>query len=196
MSKSKQSAAKPSQAQQRKAEERRKQLARANVDADPRTAMGQREFTVTGVGKNTRVQIDHLSECLKRKADRTLARTMAWTQIDYLQNRVHAGDLKSPKFEASVDVSTIPAMAEDKMRAKAEDAELRAFLGHESHYLVVQVVFWRKSLTEMAHRYEGGQRQASMLFKLALDQAAMFFGVDKYGAQNRSRNLRAATQGA
>jgi hypothetical protein len=65
-------------------EERRRRLLQANVDADPRTAMGNREMDVVGLGASLRASINHFNSCFRRRDDRSNSRIMAWSKFDEL----------------------------------------------------------------------------------------------------------------
>jgi hypothetical protein len=167
---------------QRRNDERRRKLSIAGVDVRPGTAQDARTFDVIGLGSSLRASINHYQQCFPKTADRSNSRLIAWSKFDELQNRVHAGDIPSPRFEPSVDRSGLPDVADQKLAAKGEDAEIRTFLGHYMHQLLVDVVFWQKSFRQLAGGETSSieaQRVVAGTFRIALDQAAAFFGVSE-----------------
>jgi len=160
----------------RVADERRRRLAQANVDADPRTAMGQREMDVIGLGSSLRASINHFNSCFRKRLDRNNHRIMAWAKFDELQDMVHRGDLKSPGLEPSIDSSRTPDIANAKLEAKRLDAELRNYLGLFAHGVMVDVIFWQRTYTDLVPLH-GDADGVAFTFKKALDMTAAWFGI-------------------
>ena len=160
----------------RVAEERRRRLLQANVEADPRTAMGQREMDVIGLGSSLRASINHFNSCFRKRLDRNNHRIMAWAKFDELQDMVHRGDLKSPGLEPSIDSSRTPDIANAKLEAKRKDAELRNYLGLFAHGVMVDVIFWQRTYTDLVPLH-GDADGIAFTFKKALDMTAAWFGI-------------------
>jgi hypothetical protein len=156
-------------------EQKRKRLEQANVEADPRTAMGQRELDIIGLGSSLRASINHFNSCLRNRLDRTNSRILAWAKFDELQDWVHRGDLKSPGLEPSIDSSSTPDVANAKLEAKRIDADLRRTLGTYMHALMVQVIFWQRPYTELP--LYGSPKEVGIIFKRALDLTAGWYGI-------------------
>jgi hypothetical protein len=160
----------------RVAEERRRRLLQANVDADPRTAMGNREMDVVGLGSSLRASINHFNSCFRKRLDRNNHRIMAWAKFDELQDMVHRGDLKSPGLEPSIDSSRTPDIANAKLEAKRKDSELRNYLGLFAHGVMVDVIFWQRTYTDLVPLH-GDPDGIAFTFKKALDMTAAWFGI-------------------
>jgi hypothetical protein len=157
-------------------EERRRRLLQANVDADPRTAMGNREMDVVGLGASLRASINHFNSCFRRRDDRSNSRIMAWSKFDELQDMVHRGDLKSPGLEPSIDNTRTPDIANAKLEAKRQDAALKAYLGILMHGMMVDVIFWQRRYTDLVPLH-GDVEGIGYMFRRALDMTAAWFGI-------------------
>lgn len=170
---------------------KRRQLADANVDWDPRTATGRRELYVVGLGKSMRASTSHFEACVRKMFDRTTARRLAWAQFDEHCDRVHSGELPAPKFEKGVDVSLMPGLNVNVARLDAQrrDSDLQAHLGNYLHAMLVQVIWEQQSFKDLARL--GSPELLAVLLLLALDELVKFYGIpdDERAATRRSRPL-------
>lgn len=168
-------------------EKRRKDLAAADVEWDPRTAQARRPFAVVNMGGRKRASVSHMEAVLPKRDDRTDARRLTWALVHELQDRVHQGDFAPPRFEPGVDTSGTPGVADDKLTANGDDARLRSHLdaqhpGAPLHRLLVQIVFEERHYTELLIPDVSKPVLVDQL-KLALDEAAHFFGVGERKAR-------------
>lgn len=167
-------------------ERKRKTLAKAGIEHDERTAAGRRDLHVVSLGSSLRASVNHFQACFKRKTDRTDARILAWSKFDEHAHRAHAGEIASPRYEAGVDSSTLPGVADSRLEALRDDAVLRSILGVDMHDLLTFVIYHQRTFKEVADLGDWDERAVSQVFKVALDRAAFFWRIgeeNKFGRQ-------------
>lgn len=175
-------------------ETKRKRLAAAGVDADPRTAMGRRHFDVIGTGRALRASVNHFNRCFARKSDRTDTRIVAWADFDKHMHKVKAGEIAAPRYEAGVDSSTTPGVADARLDALREDARMRAFLGADYHDLLVAVIYHQRTFSDLSATPDEA-RFVGHLFHRAVYILATFWNIrpDNERGRSLSRALWKAT---
>lgn len=178
---------------ERQALERAKRLAAANVESDPRLANARRTIVVAGLGKWQVASVAGLPVVLPRKADRTPARTIAWAKFDELCHKANAGLIAEPRFEQGVDCTKIPGVPDSRIDATREEAGLRAYLGPDYFGLLFLIIYLRKSYGELEAEGLGSQRAISIVFKLALDRAASYWGIHEENSFGAAVNRIFAT---
>ncbi len=106
---------------------RTKDLRNAGVEADPRTAAGQRELVTSSARgvSGKRASLSGYGSLIQNPADRTGPRLKAMEVFDELCHRAFAGLLPEPRFERGVDVSkTLAGVADSRADALLEMSKL------------------------------------------------------------------------
>lgn len=179
------------QERQRKAAEKRarmleradaarvKDLRNAGVEADPRTAAGQREIVTASARdvRGKRASLAGYGSLIQNPADRTGPRLKAMEVFDELCHRAFAGLLPEPRFERGVDVSkTLSGVADSRADALREMSRLAARIGDVSQAVLFFRVFERRRFTAMRDLGMGDERTLATLFLAAVDGVARHYG--------------------
>lgn len=178
----------------RENERRQKQLAKAGIEWDPRTAQGKRHHHVASIGSNLRVSIQHFDHCFKNRSERTSSRTLAWSYFEEHCARFHAALYPNQRYEPGVDVSTTPSVPEARLVAAQKDKAIQAWLGRDQYGLMVEVIYHQRSYTDIAESGMGygDHKLVAGMFKRALDSYAAMCGIseDNTFARELSAALR------
>jgi hypothetical protein len=174
--------------QETRLEEKRKRMAAAGLDYDPRTAAGRRHVDLANMGKNLRASINHMNSCLRKKGERTDARILAWSKFDNHCHKVHAGLIANPRYEPGVDTSTIPGVSDSRLDALKYDAQLREYLGRDMHGLLVEVIYHQRAFRDLQGLSYLDTHEIYILFKRALDLTAGWFRVGEDNSFGREVN--------
>lgn len=174
--------------QEKRQETKRRRMAQAAVEWDPRTAHGKRSYDLVALGPALRANLTHMNACLKKKAERTDARVLAWSKFDTHCHRVHAGLMANPRYEPGVDSSTVPGVADSRLDAMKEDARIRGFLGQDMHGLLVEVVYLQRSFRDLQGLSYLMENEIAVMFRRALDLAAAWFRVGEDNSFGREAN--------
>ncbi|WP_156295609.1 hypothetical protein [Methylobacterium aquaticum] len=158
---------------------RAKDLRAAGVDADARTAAGQRELVTNsarGVSRK-RASLAGYEALIQNPKDRTPTRIKAMETFDELCHRAHAGLLPNPRFERGVDVSkSLPGVPDDRADALMEMSRLAARIGDVAQAILYFRVFERRRFTAMRDLGMGDERTLATLFLAAVDGVARHYG--------------------
>lgn len=160
-------------------EQRRKQLSAADVEYDPRTAMGRRTYDIVNFGAKMRAANNHFNACIRRPADRTDIRLLAWQQFDSHYHAVSAGLMASPRYEPGVDTSTVPEVSTTRLAALQSDSYLRAELGVHLHNILVEVVYHQRHPRDLPGLSALEAKDRTVLLLHALDLAAIYWRLDE-----------------
>jgi hypothetical protein len=163
-----------------------KELRKAGLDVDPRTAAGQRHYEIVDLGHSKRAQVGHLTGTLKRRADRTPERVLAWTLFEEHMHAIMASGIPAQSLERIGGACTTGDMAASKLHLIGYNRALRAHLGVADYGLLQQIVGEGRTLSDVATTPRG-VKPLSMIFKRALDQAARFFGHPPGNGKGRQR---------
>ncbi|MEN3238249.1 hypothetical protein PUR29_32905 [Methylobacterium ajmalii] len=158
---------------------RTKDLRNAGVEADPRTAAGQRELVTSSARgvSGKRASLSGYGSLIQNPADRTGPRLKAMEVFDELSHRAFAGLLPEPRFERGVDVSkTLSGVADSRADALMEMSRLAARVGDVSQALLFFRVFERRRFTAMRDLGMGDERTLATLFLAAVDGVARHYG--------------------
>jgi hypothetical protein len=184
-------------AKRAKAEEKRERMLRqadaarasslrsAGLEADERTAAGQREIVVSNArgASGKRGSLAEYGVLIRNQSDRTGPRIAAMRQFDELCHRAFAGLLPEPRFEPGVDTSAGPAgVTEARIAGLSEMQNLTRRIGDEAQALMYARVYERRTFTWMADQGFGSQgfreeRGLAVLFLSAVDGVARFYGL-------------------
>ncbi len=176
-------------ARQVKVAERRKRMSAAGVDHyDERTAHGRRQYDVASLGPSLRVSLSHFNACIKRKAERTNARILAWSKFERHCHKVNAGLFPAPRFEPGIDSSPTPGVSDSRLDALKEDASLRSWLGRDMHGLLVSVIYEGRTFHDLQEYGDLEERLIAGLFMRALDLAAAYWRVGEDNSFGREVN--------
>jgi hypothetical protein len=176
-------------ARQVKVAERRKRMSAAGVDHyDERTAHGRRQYDVASLGPSLRVSLSHFNACIKRKAERTNARILAWSKFERHCHKVNAGLFPAPRFEPGIDSSPTPGVSDSRLDALKEDASLRSWLGRDMHGLLVSVIYEGRTFHDLQGYGDLEEKFIAGMFMRALDEAAAYWRVGEDNSFGREVN--------
>lgn len=161
--------------------DRRKALATAGVEWDPRTATGGRAYEVVSMGAKSRALVSQFNACIRRRSERAPHRLLAWEEADRHFHWVHDGSLPSPKFEPGVDNKALPNIAESRLDAQRADVQFKAYIGATMHALLELLIFEHRTYQEVSERSGLAVELLEQMLPLALDLAAKYWrlGEDK-----------------
>lgn len=144
---------------------------------DPRTAAGQRQYTVTRTGALTRATTLAYADLFARRANATDVRLAACERYETLIRASHAGQFPEQSFEPRVDNSTVRGIPPGNGDAHNALAQLRDAIGLEGAALLYLRIIENRTARSLAGDELGDERAVQARFIAAVDGAARFFGL-------------------
>jgi hypothetical protein len=157
---------------------RRKDLEAASVEADPRTAAGQRDYAVSNAKDRAgkRASIVSYAGVFQRQSDRTQDAIYAVQRFEELWHRANAGLIPEQKLERGYSVSAKPAsVAMDRAASLDELARLGAHVGAAGMKRLEARIIHGLSFAWMAQEWGGEAAHMGVLFKSDVAAVAAFY---------------------